>query len=179
MVKLPEVSEGAKLHTLTGTASAIRVIVESRDRDTSEVYSTVGVGSACHERLETNSKRDSRLPSPLTFLSQHLLLQPPALTSPLTSPPTTPLTSSTHFPPLPTANITRIGSADSATPTGQHNVSTRTDSSGGGRCHPRHISTASPPHLASEADKPMLVVLCVAVAMVQLRSRRYHIHRWC
>ena len=32
-------------HTLTGTASAIRVIVESRDRTTSEVYSTIGVGT--------------------------------------------------------------------------------------------------------------------------------------
>ena len=33
------------LHTLTGTASAIRVIIETRDSDTSRTYSTVGVGT--------------------------------------------------------------------------------------------------------------------------------------
>ena len=45
VVKLPEEKgSSAKLHTLTGTASAIRVIVESRDRISGEVYTTVGVG---------------------------------------------------------------------------------------------------------------------------------------
>ena len=46
MVKLPEEHTKTPLHTMiTGTASAIRVIVDSRDRQTQESFSTVGVGT--------------------------------------------------------------------------------------------------------------------------------------
>jgi 2-isopropylmalate synthase len=46
VVRLPEEAAKTQLHTMiTGTASAIRVIVDSRDRAAGENFSTVGVGT--------------------------------------------------------------------------------------------------------------------------------------
>ena len=46
VVKLPEDASKTALHTMiTGTASAIRVIIDSRDRDMAEDFSTCGVGT--------------------------------------------------------------------------------------------------------------------------------------